>query len=87
MAKNANFCPFLTNFFQSADVCLTIFGPPRSGWDLWFSFRSSVRPIVRSSVCSVEISKTAHRLVLIFGTKLKLDYVKKVTFLFFLKKS
>ena len=23
------------------------FGPPRSGWDLWFSFRSCVRPCVR----------------------------------------
>ena len=45
---------------------LRIFGPPRSCWDLWFSFRSFVRSFVRS----VEISKTAHRIVLIFGTKL-----------------
>ena len=29
-----------------------------------------VRPFVRSFVRSVEISKTAHRIVLIFGTKL-----------------
>ena len=49
---------------------LLLFGPPRSGWDLWFSFRSFVRLAVRSSVRSVEISKTAHRIVLIFGTKL-----------------
>ena len=25
----------------------SLFGPLRSGWDLWFSFRSSVRPSVR----------------------------------------
>ena len=41
----------------------------------WFSFRLFVR--------SLEISKTAHRIVLIFGTKLSLDNGKKVTFLFF----
>ena len=38
-------------------------------YDLAF-VRPFVRPFVRSFVRSVEISKTAHRIVLIFGTKL-----------------
>ena len=32
------------------DIGILIFGPPRSGWDLWFSLRSSIRSFVRPSI-------------------------------------
>ena len=53
--------PLLKILWGSQDFTFlgVFFGPLRSGWDLWFS--------LRLSVCSVEISKTAHRIVVIFA--------------------
>ena len=59
-----------------------VFGPPRSGWDLWFR----LRPYVRSFVRTVEISESVHRIVLIFGTKLGLNNATEVTVSDFSKK-
>ena len=61
---------------------LALFGPPQRGWDLWFSFRPSVRVFVRSA----EISKSVHRNFLIFGTKLGLPNATEVTFSDFARK-
>ena len=49
------FWPFLCQKYIACDDIiwfLALFGPPRSGWDLWFSFRSSVRSSVRPFVRS-----------------------------------
>ena len=49
-----NFCHLTLKFdrFLPKLTVLRIFGPPRSGWDLWFSLRSFVRPFVRPFVRS-----------------------------------
>ena len=58
----------------------TLFGPPQRSWDLWFSFRVYVCPSVRPFVRSAEISKSVHRNILIFDTKLGLPNATGVTF-------
>ena len=67
-----------------------LFGPLQRGWDLWFSLRAFVHSCVRPCVCpcirSSEISKSVHRIFLIFGTKLGLPNVTEVTFSDFARK-
>ena len=79
---NIIYCFQWLNEFKNLTMCLTVldlFLVPRSAVGTYGL--ASVRVFVRPAEISI------HRNFLIFGTKLKLDYVKKVTFLFFWKKS